>query len=143
MKPTEKQIEEIAEDLECGMTCFFNLKTGEIKSVHNTDDWLTEEDPWAEDIAEIENNEDDYFKLDGLESNESFRIMADYAESVDNEKLKDNLIFALNGPKPFRNFKYQIDNSGVYREKWFEYKKMRYIQYVKDLVEMIEDDSAE
>lgn len=143
MKPTEKQIEEIAEDLECGMTCFFNLKTGEIKSVHKTDDWLTEENPWAKDIEEVENNEDNYFTFDGPESSESFRIMADYAESIDNERLKDNLIFALNGPKPFRNFKYQIDNSGVYRENWFEYKKMRYIQYVKDLIEMIEDDSAE
>jgi hypothetical protein len=37
MKPTEKQIHEIAQDLDCGMGCFYNLKTGEIKTLLNFD----------------------------------------------------------------------------------------------------------
>ena len=32
MKLTEKQIEEIADNLDCGMRCFYNLKSGEIKT---------------------------------------------------------------------------------------------------------------
>jgi hypothetical protein len=31
MKLNDKQIEEIADNLDCGMRCFYNLKTGEIK----------------------------------------------------------------------------------------------------------------
>ena len=33
MKPTEKQIEEIADNLDSGMRCFYNLKSGEIKTI--------------------------------------------------------------------------------------------------------------
>ncbi|PTN10103.1 hypothetical protein C8N47_10288 [Mangrovibacterium marinum] len=40
MKPTEKQLEEIADYLDCGMRCYFNLKTADIKILPNFDDWL-------------------------------------------------------------------------------------------------------
>ena len=57
MKPTEKQIEEIAENLDCGMRCFYNLRTGEIKTILNFDSWDgTDEDPWEEESKEIEEN---------------------------------------------------------------------------------------
>lgn len=41
--------------------------------------------------------------------------MADFAENVDDTRLKDKLTNALNRPKPFQNFKWQIDNSGEFR----------------------------
>jgi hypothetical protein len=137
MKLTEGQIEEIADNLDCGMRCFYNLKTGEIKTLLNFDSWIgTDEEPWEEESKEIDENWDDYFEFEGFETHESFRIMADFAERIDDPKLQGQLINALNRPKPFRNFKWQIDNSGEYRQQWFDYKKMRYIQWVKEQIDL-------
>ncbi len=135
MKPTEKQIEEIADSLDFGMRCFYNIKTGDIKELPDLKSWYgADMQPWAEDSEEIDANWDDYFEFDGIDSRESFRIMADFAESIDDEWLQDRLIQALNGSKPFKNFKWQIDNSDRYRQRWFDFKKMRYVQWVKEQI---------
>ncbi len=119
------------------MRCFYNLKTGGIKTLLNFDSWIgADEEPWEEEAKEIDENLDDYFEFEGFETHESFRIMADFAERIDDPKLQDQLINALNRPKPFRNFKWQIDNSGEYRQQWFDYKKMRYIQRVKEQIDL-------
>ena len=60
------------------------------------------------------------------------QLMVDFAESVDNPGLQERLFIALNRSKPFRNFKWQIDNSGEYRQRWFKYKDQRYIKWVKE-----------
>lgn len=144
MKLTEKQIEEIADNLDCGLKSFYNLKTGEIKTILDFDSWeSTDEEPWEEDIDEIEENWEDYFEFDGFESHESFQIMVDFAERVVDKKLQDKLINALNRPKPFQNFKWHIDNSGEYRQQWFDYKKTRYIDWVKEQIELNNEDSIE
>ncbi len=137
MKLTEEQIKQIAGELEGGLRCYYNLKTGEIKQILDFDRWPSGDDGlWEEEIKEIEDNRDDYFEFVGFESFESYKIMADFAESLDNEEIRSKLITALNMPSPFRNFKWQIDNSGEYRQQWFDFKSMRYIQWVKEQIEL-------
>jgi hypothetical protein len=132
MKLTDNQIDEIADNLDSGMKCFYNLKTGEIKTIINFDNWIgADEEPWEEDIKEIEENWDNYVEFEGMSTHESFRIMADFAENVDNIGLREELVNALNKSKPFGNFKWKIDNSGDYRQEWFNFKKARYIDWVK------------
>jgi hypothetical protein len=144
MKLTESQIEEIADNLDCGMRCFYNLKTGEIRTLLNFDNWIgADEEPWEEESKEIDENWDDYFEFTGFDTRESFRIMADFAERIDDPKLQDQLIDALNRPKPFKSFKWQIDNSEEYRQQWFDYKKMSYIQWVKEQIDLNESDFNE
>lgn len=60
----------------------------------------------------IDVNWEGFFEFIGLESHDSFQIMAGFADSLDDTRLQDKLINALNKSKPFRNFKWQIDNSG-------------------------------
>ena len=135
MKLTEKQIEEIADNLDCGMRCFYNLKSGEIKTILNFDSWIgADEEPWEEESNEVDENWSDYFEFIGFESHESFQIMADFAESIEDKGLQNKLISALNKRKPFQNFKWQVDNSGEFRQRWFDYKKMRYIQWIKEQI---------
>jgi wyosine [tRNA(Phe)-imidazoG37] synthetase (radical SAM superfamily) len=144
MKLNDKQIEEIADNLDSGMKCFYNLKTGEIKTIINFDNWIgADKEPWEEDINEIENNLDNYVEFEGLSTQESFRIMADFAENVDNNSLQERLVNALNKSKPFGNFKWQIDNSGDYRQEWFNFKKARYIDWVKDQINFKNPDKNE
>ncbi|QGY44893.1 hypothetical protein GM418_14805 [Maribellus comscasis] len=141
MKPTDKQIEEIADNLDSGMRCFYHLKSGEIKTILNFDSWLdADKEPWQEDLNEIDENWGDYFEFDRFDTHDSFKIMADFAERIDDLKLQDRLINALNRPKPFRNFKWQIDHSGVFRRQWFDFKKMRYIQFVKEQIDLNDKD---
>lgn len=144
MKPTEKQIEEIADNLDSGMKCFYNLKTGELKTLLNPDRWIGADfDPWEDDSNEIDENSVDYFEFESYDTHDSFKIMADFAESIDNSKLQDRLRNALNRPKPFKNFKWQIDNSGVFRQQWFDFKKLRYIQFVKEQIDLNDKDFNE
>lgn len=135
MQLTEKQIEEIAEWLDCGFRCYFNHKTGVIKTILNSDTWMDADlGAWAEDAKEIDAQREDYIEFEGFESYDSFQVMADFTEHVDDKSLQQRLIGALNRRKPFQNFKWEIDNSGEYRQQWFDYKKMRYIQWVKDQI---------
>lgn len=137
MKLTENQIEEIANDLDCGMKCFYNLRTGEIKSIPDFDSWLgADEELWEEELNELEENWGDYFEFTRFESHESYQIMADFAEELSDTGLQNKLINALNRQKPFQNFKWEIDNSGEFRQQWFEYKKNRYIQWVKEQIDL-------
>ncbi len=136
MEITEKQIVEIADNLDAGMICYYNLKTGEIKSVPDFDSRpYAEEEAWEDDLEIIDDNRKDYFKFTGFESRENFRIMVDFAESIEDKKIQAKLFDALDKPKPFKNFKFQIDNSGEYRSKWFEYKAMRQIQNIKEQID--------
>jgi len=140
MKPTEEQIKEIAEDLECGLKCYYNTKSGEIKSIIDFDRYYgADEELWEEDLNHIEENWDDYIEFTGFESHESFQIMADFAKSVDDEKLQYRLFNALNRRKPFQNFKWQIDNSGHYRQLWFNFRSKRYKDWVKEQIEIKEN----
>lgn len=144
MKPTEKQIEEIADNLDCGMRCYYNLKTGDLKTIIDFDSWIdADEEPWDKDLKEIEENWSDYIEFEGMTSNDSFKIMTDFADNIDNKKIQDKLYNALNKSKPFRNFKWQIDNSADYRQQWFDFKKIRYIQLVKDQIDTNTEDFNE
>lgn len=135
MRPTIDEIEEIAENLDCGLKCFYNIKTREIKTIINFDSWIgADEEMWQDELKEIESNYDNFFEFQGFETHDSFQIMADFAENINNQELQLKLINALNRPKPFRNFKLHIDNSGKYRQKWFDFKKMRYVQWVKEQI---------
>lgn len=137
LKLKKAQLEDIAEDLDCGMRCFYNLKTGEIKTILNFDSWIdADEELWEDVTNEIENNQADYVEFEGFDSHDSFRIMVDFAETVDDARLQHKLINALNRPKPFQNFKWHIDNSGEYRQQWFDFKKKRYIQWVQEQAEL-------
>ncbi|MCK4346279.1 MAG: hypothetical protein KAX05_13430 [Bacteroidales bacterium] len=136
MKLTDQQIKEIADNLDSGMRCFYNKQTGIIKTVLNFDSWIgADEEPWEEELKEIDENWSDYFEFKGMTSRESFNLMADFAESIDNPRLQDRLFNALNKSKPFQNFKWQIDNSGEYRQQWFDFKNMHYIELVKGQID--------
>lgn len=136
MKLTEEQIKEIADNLDSGLRCFYNKRTGVIKEILNFNSWIdADEEPWEEELREIEENWSDFYEFENMTSGESFNLMADFAENIDNPGLQKRLINALNRSKPFRNFKWQIDNSGEYRQLWFEFKNNRYIEWVKDQIE--------
>lgn len=137
MKLTDEQIKEIAEEVDCGLRCFYNLKTGKILSCPDFDgQWYGDDtELWQDTLDELENNSENYFEFEGMQSYESYEVMADFAETVDDEELQEKLFRALNNRKPFQNFKWEVDNSGEYRQKWFDFKNAKMIEFVKKQIE--------
>jgi hypothetical protein len=135
---TMDQIKEIAEQLDCGFSCFINKKTREMIFLYGDEDnfFTTEEDAWADERKKIRKKPGDYLEVEKMESRDSFRVMEGFAETVDSVKLRQDLMQVLNQKKPFSKFKYVIDCSGEYREKWFAFKAERMQEWVKEQVDM-------
>ena len=141
LKLTKEQINEIYQDLDCGLRCFLNTETGEIKSIPDFDsNPYAEEEMWEEEIDEIDSNPDKYVELEEMSSRDSFGMMEEFADEVDDKTIQKLLLDGLSRPKPFHNFKFVIDNSGEYRDKWFEFKEKRICEWI---VEQIEDYNRE
>jgi hypothetical protein len=129
---TEKQFAEIADLLISGMVCIIEKKTGKIDSHPNDMDFFEgEENPWEELIEKVEEDWDSYILLDPMPSNKSFDVMKDFANDLDEGDLKLSLHNALNKNKPFHNFKFIVDNSGEFRQKWFDFQLQENIKWVK------------
>jgi hypothetical protein len=128
---TKEQIKEIADQLDCGMKCYIDKETGIIKSVPDFDSWQTgDTELWEDVLNELDENWGNYLEIERMESHISFDVMVEFAEDVDSRELHDTLINVLNRKHPFGNFKWVIDNSGPYRQKWFDFKT----QSLKDWV---------
>ncbi len=135
---SKEQVREIAEYLDCGMKCYLNKETGELKTIIEFDNSpYADEELWEDVLQELEENWDKYDEIPKMESHESFGLMADFTESINDKDLRTALINALNKGHPFRNFKWVIDNSGIYRQKWFDFKNQRLIQWVKDQLDAL------
>ncbi|MGE5458716.1 MAG: UPF0158 family protein [Methanococcaceae archaeon] len=85
---TKDQIKEIADYLDSGMKCYINKETGILKFTPDYDSGYADEELWEDDLNELEKNWDKYVEIEKMESHESFEIMADFAENVDNRELR-------------------------------------------------------
>jgi hypothetical protein len=133
---SEEQIKSIAEELDAGMRCFYHKDTKEIKSVIDLDRHIyADEELWEESINEIDREREKYIEFKALSSKESYSIMKDFALSLEDKKMQERLLYALDKPKPFGNFKYEIDYSEEYRDLWFKFKNKRYIDRVKEQID--------
>ena len=132
---SDKEIESIAEELDCGFKCFYNLQTKEVRCLidpNEADDLM---DEMKEEMAEIDENRDDYFEFGKMDSKFSFLIMERFVEEVPDESFRNRLISAFSRPKPFRNFKFEIENKEGYRQKWFDFEKQKMIDWVRDQIQ--------
>lgn len=116
-------IKEIAEQLDCGFRVFIHKTTGQLLFVPDESN-LTEIDldSWDEELEQLENNFTDYYEIERWSSSEAFEIMSEFANQVSDNNLQSRLFDALRKNKPFREFKFVIDNSGDFRKQWFDFK---------------------
>jgi hypothetical protein len=144
MRLTDEQIREIAEELDCGFRCFWNRQSNELLFVPDLDkNPEMENEVYDEDFEKLDNNFFDYNEIKPMESSDTFEMMEEFTELVDNSELKNKLATALARKKPFREFKFIIDNSGIDREKWFDFKNKKLKEWVLSKVEEVEKHSEE
>jgi hypothetical protein len=65
-------------------------------------------------------------------SAESFKVMEDFINTIKNKLLHNKFIEAISRRKPFRQFSELLINYPELREEWFDYKRGRYIEFVKN-----------
>ncbi len=130
---TQEQIKEVAEMLEIGFTVYWNKKTNELLFIHEQANDLDE--GFKEDLKKLKKGRKDYIEIPRLESWESFKIMEEFVDELPNSlELKNELIVCLNQKHPFKHFKFIIDQSGDYRQKWFDFKSEWMKNYVEDIL---------
>lgn len=119
---TTENIKEIAEQLDCGFRAFIHKTTGQLLFVPDSNNFPDIDfDSWNEELEQLENNCTDYYEIDKWASSEAFEIMSKFANQVTDNKLQSRLFDALRINKPFREFKFVIDNSGDFRQQWFDF----------------------
>jgi len=133
MKITPKQINEIAQELEAGMKVYINEETLEIRSILDWED-ITDNELWEEELEKIENEWSDIAVIEKMESWEAFRVMEDFIDEVEDERLSEDLAKILSRKSPFANFKAEVETS-PYRQKWFDFRLRKYEEYVKEKLE--------
>lgn len=132
-----EMIKEIAEQLDCGMKCFYNTKTVELEYYPDEfiDSSYYSEGPWKDVMDKIDENPDDYLEFIGWDSHESFRVMENFINQMSNQKIQAKFEEVIRRRKPFQQFKYQLYDFPDLREQWFAFKEQSLIDYVTEQLE--------
>lgn len=133
MEVSREILNDIADSLEAGFKCFIHKDTCEVVTYLNPDQ-NPDMDPkdWKEEIGKVRKGKNKFIEIVRIESSKSFKIMEEFVYTLENNSTKIRLLTALEGQKPFANFKHQIDNSGDYRELWFTFRRNKNIEWVQD-----------
>jgi len=132
MEVSKEILYDIADSLDAGFKCFIDRQTLELVTYIDPDRYPGM-DPrdWKEEISKIKKNRNKFIEIESMDSKISFNVMEEFANSLENNPTKIRLLIALEGNKPFANFKHQIENSGVYRELWFAFRLEKNIEWVQ------------
>ena len=143
MKLSKEEINDIAQSLECGFVCYINKKTKEVIEMIDFDVHYGEEtEPWEEDMKKIKENEEDYIRIKPMWTRESFKVMEAFTYEVTNSAIRQRLEYVLSRGKPFRNFKYEVDNNEAIRQQWFKFRTRKNEEYIKNLIELTQEEET-
>ncbi|NGM82453.1 hypothetical protein G5B47_08485 [Paenibacillus sp. 7124] len=131
LKLSEGQMKELVETYDLymdGIDFFLNIETGEIVTLNSFDP--DDEDKELSEIIDEGFNEV-YFRVPSRESHAGYRDMSDFAETVDNEKLRTKLVHVLDGSeKIFRKFKDTLASDEQELERYYQFVEVRNRQRV-------------
>lgn len=135
---SEKEVEKIAGQLLKGMICFYQLDNKKIYHLPDDEDYFNYDlTPEEEDILdEIDENPDNYAEFVKMEPSQEHQMMETFADRIVKERnFQDELVNALSKPKAATAFKFLIDSSGKYKDRWIEYRLDKYKDWVKEQID--------
>ena len=131
MKFSSEILKDIVDDLQSGLKCFIHRETGEVVSYMDPEQFPDiDYDIWKDDVKKTKSKK--FIEIEPMSSIDSFQIMEEFVGNLDDNPTKIRLQTAIEGHKPFANFKIQIENSGEYRQMWFAFKEQKYTEWVAD-----------
>lgn len=117
------------------MESFLNIETGDVVMLKTFDQ--DEEDEELSEMIEEGYNKI-YFRIPQVESSEGFEDMVDFAETVEDEQLKSELMYILGGGKRiFRRFKDALSSDRKQLERYYQFIEERNRVRVSDWLESI------
>jgi hypothetical protein len=135
---TEKEAEKIASQLLKGMICFYQLDEKNIFFLPDDEDYFNYDlTPEEEDVLdEIDEDPDNFAEFTKMELAQEHQMMENFTDHIVKEKnFQEELFNALSKPKAAVAFKFLIDSSGAYKDKWDEYRLMKYKDWVFEQVD--------
>lgn len=125
----DELIRDIAEALEMsGFRYFIHKETYELDMLPDYGLEGSVDDELFEEFREkLEANFIDYIEIEKLSSRDAFAIMEEFTVKVENKRKQELLYNALQRPKPFRQFRYALEDHDLL-EDWYAYKDAYYIQ---------------
>ena len=126
-------LNQIADSLEAGEKCFIHKQTFEM--ITYPEDCILELDPgnnaWREEMEKVKNDAN-FIQVEKMSSRESFVVMEDFTESIQDQRIKTSLLIALRAKKPFSRFKRIVESLSEFRELWFAFRREKNITLVKE-----------
>ena len=120
-------VHSVAESIDCGLVCFINPETLEMEQISKA---MLDDPQEYYLITGVDMNKEKflhhdwkiYITVEPRESRETFQIMERFIDKLNDNKLRNKLINALNNKRPFAHFKNIVESSN-YRNDWFAFKQ--------------------
>ncbi|RYY41262.1 MAG: hypothetical protein EOO08_02995 [Chitinophagaceae bacterium] len=132
MRVDESILKRISEQLLSGFKVFLHRETGDVVTIRDIDLFMDEEDSWGDDRKKVEADPERYLEFEPMESRDSYRMMQNFINQLDDAGLADRLANAIEKKRPFAHFNAEIDASGPYREHWFKFRDEQYLQWTRE-----------
>ena len=138
MEISKDILNDIADSMEAGFKCFLHRDTCEIVTYLDPEQYQ-DMDPkdWKEEIGKVRMNKKKFIEIESMASSDSFKVMEEFVNSLENNSTKIRLLTSLEGKKPFANFKHQIDRSGEYRDLWFTFRRQKNIEWIQNQISFV------
>lgn len=114
-----------------GSTSYLNRETGEFYALREEEAALVEDGADPEDLPEWQRDEvamvrevlqsEDWLPLPTSFDIHEWAIMDEFARSIDDSDLRDELLDSIRGTGAFRSFKGAIHRRGIH-ESWYSYR---------------------
>jgi hypothetical protein len=131
---TPEKINEIVQELDCGMKCFYHIATGDIESYPDELKGHAgfEEEFWKDTIKKVKKNYKQYISFEGMESHESFRLMEIFIGNIEDGNTRIYFEEAILRKKPFQQFKACLHEYDGLQQQWYLLKNEQLIKWVQE-----------
>jgi hypothetical protein len=131
-------IAEIAGFLDMGDVAYMHKETHEVLSHPdpNGRNYDPEYDYLIQEVTDIIDLAPQmYVKILPPDSRDSYQFMEDFASGVTNERIRNRLLDALSGKKPFKFFRNVLEEYEETEAEWFEYHQKQLEMWALDAIE--------
>jgi hypothetical protein len=137
---TTEQLHEIADNLEMGFRCFIHKDNAGIRCIPDERQFgHYDQEDWQDDIQAIQKNRHQYLEIEKMTPHAEFGVMEEFIHLVDQKWLREKLLQIISRPKPFRNFKAELQEEGHYWDKWFAFKRSKMLDWVSQQLQQQSD----
>lgn len=133
----EKLVTEIAQSVDSGYMCFVNLKNQEIIKISGQ---ILENPDEIEETFNMSYGEfsekylfnQDVLTVKPLESHDTFDIMINFVDQLQDQRLKSKLDEILGKRHPFAHFRDAVDHS-EFKDNWLNFKQQMIENHINNI----------